>query len=67
VTLAAALLAGVAYLVWYGLDEALGRNTVAQLISVGGGLLAGAAAYFAAILALRVPEARQIVRLVRRI
>jgi putative peptidoglycan lipid II flippase len=67
VTLAAALLAGVAYLVWYGLDEALGRNTVAQLISVGGGLLAGAAAYFAAVLALRVPEARQIVRLVRRI
>jgi putative peptidoglycan lipid II flippase len=67
VTLAAALLAGVAYLVWYGLDEALGRSTVAQLISVGGGLLAGAAAYFAAVLALRVPEARQIVRLVRRI
>ena len=67
VTIAAALLAGVAYLVWYGLDEALGRSTLAQLISVGGGLLAGAAAYFGAVLALRVPEGRQIVRLVRRI
>jgi putative peptidoglycan lipid II flippase len=67
VVLAAALLAGVAYLVWYGLDEALGRGTLAQLVSVGGGLLAGGAAYFGAVLALRVPEAAQIVRLVRRI
>jgi putative peptidoglycan lipid II flippase len=67
VTLASALLAGVAYLVWSGLDEALGRSTLAQLISVGGGLLAGAAAYFGAVLALRVPEAAQIVRLIRRI
>ena len=67
VTLAAAILAGVAYLVWYGLDQALGRSTPAQLVSVGGGLLAGAGAYFGAVLALRVPEARQIVRLVRRI
>ena len=67
VTLAAALLAGVAYLVWYGLDQALGRGTLAQLVSVGGGLLAGAAAYFGAVLALRVQEAAQIVRLIRRI
>jgi putative peptidoglycan lipid II flippase len=67
VVIASALLAGVSYLVWYGLDEALGRGTLAQLISVGGGLLAGAAAYFGAVLALRVPEAAQIVRLVRRI
>ena len=67
VTLAAALLAGVAYLVWYGLDQALGRDTLAQLISVGGGLLAGAAAYVGAVLVLRVPEAAQIIRLIRRI
>jgi putative peptidoglycan lipid II flippase len=67
VTAAAALLAAVSYLVWYGLDQALGRGTVAQLISLGTGLGAGAAAYFGAVLALRVPEARQIMRLVRRI
>jgi putative peptidoglycan lipid II flippase len=67
VTFAAALLAGVSYLVWYGLDEALGRSTVAQLISLGIALIAGAAAYFAAVLALRVPEARQILRLVRHV
>ncbi len=64
---AAALLAGVTYLVWYGLDQSLGRSTIAQLVSVGGALIAGFAAYFGAVLALRVPEAGQIIRLVRRI
>ena len=64
---AAALLAAVSYLVWYGLDQALGRSTVAQIISLGAGLTAGFAAYFGAVLALRVPEAGQIMRLVRRI
>lgn len=64
---AAALLAAVSYLVWYGLDQALGRSTVAQITSLGAGLAAGSAAYFAAVLALRVPEAGQIMRLVRRI
>ncbi len=67
VTIAAAVLAGVSYVVWYGLDQALGRSTLAQLISVGGALLAGAVAYFGVVFALRVPEARQILRLVRRI
>ena len=32
---AAALLAGAAYGVWYGLDEALGRSLLAQIASVG--------------------------------
>jgi putative peptidoglycan lipid II flippase len=64
---AAAVLAGVSWLVWDGLDQALGRSTIAQLVSVGAALTAGFAAYFGAVLALRVPEARQIVRLIRRI
>jgi putative peptidoglycan lipid II flippase len=67
VTVAAALLAGVSYLVWYLLDDALGRGTAAQIASLGTALIAGAAAYFGAVLALRVPEAGQILRLVRRI
>jgi putative peptidoglycan lipid II flippase len=67
VTVAAALLAGVSYMVWYGLDDVLGRGTVAQMISLGAALAAGAVAYFGAVLALRVPEAHQILRLVRRI
>jgi putative peptidoglycan lipid II flippase len=67
VVAAAALLAGVSYLVWYGLDDALGRSLIAQIISLGAGLTAGFATYFAAVLALRVPEANQIMRLIRRI
>jgi putative peptidoglycan lipid II flippase len=67
VTIASALLAGVSYLVWYGLDQELGRSTPAQIISLGAGLAAGAAVYLGAVLALRVPEARQIIRLIRRI
>jgi putative peptidoglycan lipid II flippase len=64
---AAALLAGVSYLVWYGLDQALGRDTIAQIVSLGVALLAGFGTYFAAVLALRVPEADQLMRLLRRI
>jgi putative peptidoglycan lipid II flippase len=67
VLVAAALLAGVSYLVWYGLDQSLGRSTIAQLVSLGVALAAGFAAYFGAVLALRVPEARQIMRLARHI
>ena len=64
---AAALLAGVSYLVWLGLDDALGRGLGGQILSLGTALTAGAAAYFAAVVALRVPEAGQIVRLIRRV
>ena len=67
VIVAAAVLAGVSYLVWYGLDQALGRDLIAQIISLGVALAAGFATYFGAVLALRVPEADQIVRLLRRI
>jgi putative peptidoglycan lipid II flippase len=67
ITAAAALLAGVSYGVWYLLDQELGRSTIAQAISLGTGLIAGAVAYFAATLALRVPEARQIIRLLRHV
>jgi putative peptidoglycan lipid II flippase len=66
ISLASALLAGVSYLVWYGLDQQLGRDTIAQIVSLGVALAAGAAVYLGAVLALRVPEARQILRLVRR-
>jgi putative peptidoglycan lipid II flippase len=67
VLVAAALLAGVSFLVWDGLDQALGRDTIGQIVSLGAALIAGFAAYFAAVLALRVPEARQILRLARHV
>jgi putative peptidoglycan lipid II flippase len=67
VTIAAAALAGAAWVTWSGLDAALGRGLGGQLVSLGGGLLAGGAIYFSAVTLLRVPEVEQIWRLVRRI
>jgi putative peptidoglycan lipid II flippase len=65
VTVSAAVLAGVSYLVWKGFDSAFGDALWAQILSVGSGLLAGGAIYAAMVTALRVPEARQIANLVR--
>ena len=53
------------YAAWRGVDAALGRSLPAQLLSVGAGLALGTAAYAGVVLALRIPEARQIVALVR--
>jgi putative peptidoglycan lipid II flippase len=66
IALASAALAGTAYVAWSALDEALGRTLGAQILSMVGGLSLGLAVYTAALLALRVPEAEQIRRLVRR-
>ncbi|HYV14432.1 MAG TPA: murein biosynthesis integral membrane protein MurJ [Conexibacter sp.] len=63
-TAAAALLGAVAYGVWWGLDEALGRATLAQIVSVGGALLAGTLVYVVAVLSMQIDEARQIRALV---
>jgi putative peptidoglycan lipid II flippase len=62
--LATALLAGVSYLVWFGLDKALGRSLIMQIVSLGAGILAGLAVYAAAVLAMRIEEAGQIRELV---
>jgi len=66
VSAAAAALAGASYGVWFVLDDALGRGLLAQVVSLGAGLAAGGVIYGAAIAALRIPEAQQIWRLVRR-
>jgi putative peptidoglycan lipid II flippase len=66
ITLAAAALAGVGWLVWDLLDEALGRGLAGQIISLGTGLTLGAAAYLLAARLLRIAELDQILRLVRR-
>jgi putative peptidoglycan lipid II flippase len=66
VVVASALLAAVSYGVWHVLDGALGEGTIAQILSLGIGLLAGAAVYLGAVLAMRVPEAKQLLGVVRR-
>jgi putative peptidoglycan lipid II flippase len=64
--LASAALALTAYLVWSGLDDALGRALGAQIVEIAAALGAGLVVYVGALAALRVPELEQIVRLVRR-
>jgi putative peptidoglycan lipid II flippase len=61
---AAAILGAVAYGTWWVLDDALGRSLAAQIVSVGTAIILGSAAYAGVVLALRIPEARQIVDLV---
>jgi putative peptidoglycan lipid II flippase len=61
---AAALLAGISYAVWYGLDQALGRSLLAQIVSLGIAITAGVAVYIGAVVALGIEEAAQIRRLV---
>jgi putative peptidoglycan lipid II flippase len=64
IVVASALLAGVSWIVWYGLDSLLGRSLPAQIISVGLGIAVGLAVYAKAVLTMRIPEARQIEALV---
>jgi putative peptidoglycan lipid II flippase len=66
IVVASALLAGVSYGVWRGLDEALGRSLGAQLVSVGLALVAGTAAYLLACRALGVREVAALLSLRRR-
>ncbi|MDX6637433.1 MAG: putative peptidoglycan lipid flippase, partial [Solirubrobacterales bacterium] len=66
VAAAAAALAGASWVVWHVLRDALGAGTGAQIVSLSAGLLVGAAVYWVAINALRIPEARQIRAIVRR-
>jgi putative peptidoglycan lipid II flippase len=60
---AAVPLAGAAYGVWYALDDLLGHAFVAQAVAVLSAIAVGIVVYAAAVWALRVPEARQIRRL----
>jgi putative peptidoglycan lipid II flippase len=64
IVLASAILAGISWLIWKGLDAALGRSLIAQLIAVGLAIGVGLAVYAKAVLMMRIPEARQIEALV---
>ena len=66
ITLASAIAAAAAFAAWYGLDQALGRSFGAQLVSVGAGILAGAAVFLALARILRLQELDALVSLVRR-
>jgi putative peptidoglycan lipid II flippase len=63
VTLASAVLAAVAYGVWFGVDELLGRSFGAQIVSVGSGLFAGGVAYLFSCRLLGVRELEALLSL----
>jgi putative peptidoglycan lipid II flippase len=56
ILVASAAAASVAVLAWWALDAAVGRSLAGQLVSVGGGLGVGTAAYVVACRLLRVRE-----------
>jgi putative peptidoglycan lipid II flippase len=56
IVVASAALGAVAFGVWYALDQALGRSTVAQIVSLGAALAIGGAVYIGACRILRVRE-----------
>ncbi len=65
VIVASVLLAGVSYGVWYALDAVLGQSLPAQIISMGLAGGAGVWVYTRSVLAMHIPEAHQVNRLVR--
>jgi putative peptidoglycan lipid II flippase len=66
VVVASAVLAVVAYAVWRGLDDALGRGLGGQIVSLGLALATGTVAYGATSRALRVRELQALLSLRRR-
>jgi len=66
ISLASLALAAVGWVTWDVLDSALGRSTVAQIISLGTGMVLGAVAYLGVAWMLRIAELEQILRLLRR-
>jgi putative peptidoglycan lipid II flippase len=65
IAVASVLLAVVSWGVWKLLDTLLGRSLPAEIVSVGGAGLAGLVVYVRAVLAMHVPEAHQVSRLIR--
>jgi len=66
ITVAAAALAAISWIVWDVLDEALGRGLGGQIVSLGAGLAAGGIVYVAVAKLLRVAELEQMSRLLLR-
>jgi putative peptidoglycan lipid II flippase len=56
ISIASAVVAGISFGIWYGLDQALGRSFFGQLVSVGVALVVGTVAYLVACRALKVRE-----------
>jgi putative peptidoglycan lipid II flippase len=65
IVIASALLAGVSWVAWYVLNKLLGQSLPAQIVSVGAAGGAGVWIYTRAVLAMHIPEAHEVSRLIR--
>jgi len=63
VAVSAAVLAAVSWWVWHLLDVGLGQSLAAQIVSLGGALVLGYAAFFGACRLLGVRELETMLRL----
>ena len=63
IVVASALMAAIAWVVWKAADAVAGTSLIGELISVGLAIAAAGYAYTRLVLAMRIPEARQIERL----
>jgi putative peptidoglycan lipid II flippase len=61
---ATTIMAVVAWGLWAGLDQLLGSSLIAQVIEVGAAITVASGLYAKTVLAMRVPEARQIEMLI---
>jgi putative peptidoglycan lipid II flippase len=64
ILVATVLMAVVAWALWAGIDRVVGRSLPGQVISVGVAVAAALALYAKTVLAMRIPEARQIEQLI---
>ena len=65
VIVASGVAAGLAFLVWWGIDDALGRSFATQIVSVGVALVVAGAGYVSSCRALGVPEVKPLLGLLR--
>jgi putative peptidoglycan lipid II flippase len=65
IALASALLAAVSWVIWFVLHAVFGQSLPAQIISMGAAAGAGLWVYTRLVLAMRIPEAHQVHRLIR--
>ncbi len=64
IVIATVVVAALARGIWALLDHLLGRSLPAELVSVGFALAAASTLYAWLVLAMRIPEARQIEQLI---
>ncbi len=65
IVVATAIMAVVAWGLWHEIDRLVGRSLLGQIVSLGVAIIAASAVYAWVVLAMRIPEARQIQAFVR--